>query len=221
MKPSFQTSKYKKRTHIAAYFILLLALLVPRLFQLDQFVAVDEVNWLQRSANFYSSFMTQDFSGTFVNRTPGVITTWIESAAFRIEMPYYGISKDAQRTNYYIFELALKELGKQPMDILPTARILMVLFLSGVLVFSFYYAMRVFGLVPALVGFLLLALDPFTTALTRISHLDAPQAILMLLSLFAGQITWHLYRSGNLWIVWVLCLAKSERWTKNKISGCA
>ena len=94
-----QTLSRKRRTQIAAYCILVLALLVPRLFQLDHFVAVDEVNWLQRSANFYGSFMTRDYSGTFVNRTPGVITTWIESAAFRVEMPYYGISKEAQRTN--------------------------------------------------------------------------------------------------------------------------
>jgi hypothetical protein len=148
-------------------------------------VAVDEVNWLQRSANFYGSFMTRDYSGTFVNRTPGVITTWIESAAFRLEMPYYGISKEAQRTNYYIFELSLTELGKNPLEILHVARIFMVLFISGIVLISFYYAMRLFGLFPSLIGFLLLAFDPFITGLTRISHLDAPQAFLMVLCLLA------------------------------------
>jgi len=165
--------------------ILLASLLVPRLFQLDQFVAVDEVNWLHRSANFYSAFMSGEYSGTFVNRTPGVITTWIESAAFRIEMPYYGISKEAQRTHYAIFELSLTELDRHPMEILYVARVLMVLFLAGVLMSGFYYAVRLFGLVPAFIGFLLIAVDPFLTALSRISHLDAPQATLMVLSLLA------------------------------------
>ena len=185
MNDAFQSLNNNRRAQIAAYCILVLAFLVPRLFQLDHFVAVDEVNWLQRSANFYSSFMTRDYSNTFVNRTPGVITTWIESAAFRIEMPYYGISKEAQRTNYYIFELSLTELGKKPLDILHVARTIMVLFLSGIGLVSFSYAVRLFGLFPSLIGFLLLAFDPFITGLTRISHLDAPQAFLMALSLLA------------------------------------
>ena len=170
---------------LTAFALLTLALLVPRLFALDRFVAVDEVNWMHRSANFYSALVQGDFAGTLVNRTPGVITTWIESAAFRLKAPSYVVSQDVQRTSYYMFELVISEMGVSPLEILTTARVLMVLFLSAVLLVCFYYAVRLFGLVPALVGFLLLAFDPFITALTRTSHLDAPQAVLMLLSLLS------------------------------------
>ncbi|HAY84945.1 MAG TPA: hypothetical protein DCY42_08490, partial [Chloroflexi bacterium] len=185
MKTSLPNQTLPKRYHLAAYLIVLLALLVPRLFQLDHFVAVDEINWLHRSANFYSSFMRGDYSGTFVNRTPGVITSWIGAAAFRIQMPYYGISNEAQRSSYYMFELVLREQGVHPMDILQVARLLMVLFLSAVLLLSFYYSVRLFGLWPSLVSFLLLASDPFLSALSRMNHLDAPQAFLMGLSLLS------------------------------------
>ena len=173
-----------KRSHLLiAFAILGLALLVPRLFTLDRFVAVDEVNWLHRSANFYSAFMQGDYAGTFVNRTPGVITTWVESAAFRLEAPSYVVTQDVQKTSYYMLELVLTDMGVDPLEILHTARILMVLFLSAVLMASFYYTTRLFGLPAALAGSLLLAFDPFITALTRMSHLDAPQAVLMLLAL--------------------------------------
>lgn len=185
VKTSLPNQTLPKRYHLAAYLIVLLALLVPRLFQLDHFVAVDEINWLHRSANFYSSFIRGDYSGTFVNRTPGVITSWIGAAAFRIQMPYYGISNEAQRSSYYMFELVLREQGVHPMDILQVARLLMVLFLSAVLLLSFYYSVRLFGLWPSLVSFLLLASDPFLSALSRMNHLDAPQAFLMGLSLLS------------------------------------
>ena len=114
-----------------------------------------------------------------------MITTWIESAAFLLKAPSYVVSQDIQRTSYYMFELVVTGMGVTPLEILTTARVLMVLFLSAVLLACFYYAVRLFGLVPALVGFLLLAFDPFITALTRTSHLDAPQAVLMLLSLLS------------------------------------
>lgn len=165
--------------------IVWLALVVPKLFNLDQFVAVDEVNWLHRSSVFYSALMQGDFAGTFVNRTPGVITLWIEAAAFRLEVPYYVVTQEIQTTSYNMFELVLTELGIRPLDILHTARILMVLFVSTILLGCFYYAARLFGRRAALVGILLLAFDPFITALTRTSHLDAPQAVLMLLSLLS------------------------------------
>ena len=168
-----------------AFLLVWIALLVPRLFSLDKFVAVDEINWLHRSANFYSALVHGDFAGTLVSKAPGVITTWIESAAFRLIAPSYSVTQEIQKTSYFMFELVLLEVGIHPHSILVTARILMVFFISIITLGTFYYATRLFGFLPSLVGFLLLAFDPFITALTRTSHLDAPQAILMLFSLLA------------------------------------
>jgi hypothetical protein len=191
------TERGAKLRQLGLLLIVWLVLLAPKLPDLDRFVAVDEVNWLHRSANFYSALMRGDFAGTLVNRTPGVITTWIGAAAFRLEAPSYAVTQDAQRTSYYMFELVLTDLGGHPLEVLHTARALMVLFISTVLLGCFYYTARLFGNRAALVGILLLAFDPFMTALSRTSHLDAPQAALMLLSLLS--LSSHVFVRGR-WV---------------------
>ena len=61
----------------------------------------------------------------------------------------------------------------------------MVFFHMLILGTSFLFATRLFGMKPALVGFLLIAFDPFHIALSKILHLDGMLADLMLLSLLA------------------------------------
>ncbi len=50
---------------------------------------------------------------------------------------------------------------------------------------AYLSAVRLVGLLPALVGFLLLAFDPFLIALSRLLHVDGLVSALMLLSLLA------------------------------------
>jgi 4-amino-4-deoxy-L-arabinose transferase-like glycosyltransferase len=170
---------------VAIFFLIVLGFSVPRFFGLNQFVAVDEVNWLQRSANFYDALLQKDFSRTYVNDSPGVITTWIGALAFRIELPYYRINRSSQSTSYFMFERTIKALNSDPFKILVTARVLMLIFLASICYICFYYGIRLFGFLPTAVGFLFIAIDPFITAISRTNHLDAPMAELMLLSLLA------------------------------------
>ncbi len=50
---------------------------------------------------------------------------------------------------------------------------------------AFVFAWRLFGLVPALLGFLFIALDPFHVAHSRILHLDGMLSSFLLLALLA------------------------------------
>ena len=72
----------------------------------------------------------------------------------------------------------------------------MILLLLAVLLGSYYYAQRLFGAWPSLIGFLIIALDPFIIALTRMSHLDAPQAFFMFMSVLAFM---NFVFRGNRW----------------------
>ncbi len=150
-----------------------------------QFVMIDEVNWLHRSATFYDALNRRDWADTLVNTSPGVITTWVGALAFKIEAPYYRLAQDSMVTSYSSFEAFLVRQEGNPLLILRTARVIMVSLLTAVTLLSFLYAKKILGLVPALAGFLLIALDPYTLALTRMNHLDEPVAVFMLLSLLA------------------------------------
>jgi hypothetical protein len=178
--------------------ILIAAFLLPRVFSLGQFVAVDEVNWLHRSANFYDAVVRQDWGDTYVNNSPGVVTTWVGALAYKIAAPNYKVTRELDKTSYITFENnLLRKASVQPLYVLATSRMIMILLLMAVWLICFYYAQRLFGILPSLVGFLLMALDPFFIALSRMSHLDAPQAMFMFLSILAFLN--FLYR-GNRWL---------------------
>jgi 4-amino-4-deoxy-L-arabinose transferase-like glycosyltransferase len=174
------------RAKIISLFILLIALVLPRAFALGRFVAIDEVNWLHRSATFYTALMRNKWEDTYVNDSPGVITTWVGSLALRIAVPDYRANLDQMKTSYTAFESKLARISLlKPIYIIALSRAIMITLLIALLLVCFYYAQRLFGVFPSLMGFLIIALNPFFIALTRMSHLDAPQAIFMFLSILA------------------------------------
>ena len=87
------------------------------------------------------------------------------------------------RTGYSMFETRLTMKGGDPLLVLRTARVIMVTLLVTVIMISFLYAQKIFGIFPSLIGFMIIALDPYIIALTRMNHLDAPVAVFMFLSL--------------------------------------
>ena len=170
---------------IALLVIVALAIWLPRAFSLDRFIATDEVVWLWRSANFYYSLGQRDFAATSFNRSPGVVTMWVETAAFLLDFPEYRGFGQGWLNKYALFEALTHAKGIQPHDLLVTSRQLMVLLNTALLAIGFLYARRLFGDWPALVGFLLIAFDPFHSAITRLAHLDGPMGSFSLLSLLA------------------------------------
>ncbi|HYN90224.1 MAG TPA: hypothetical protein VER55_16935, partial [Ardenticatenaceae bacterium] len=75
--------------------------------------------------------------------------------------------------------------GRQPMELLAAARVFMLLGVTLALTAAAWFATRLIGVPAALLGFLLIASDPFHIALTRLLHLDGLVSSLMLLSLLA------------------------------------
>jgi hypothetical protein len=174
------------RPLIFSLVILFFALVIPRAFALGRFVAIDEVNWFHRSATFYSALMKNNWEETYVNNSPGVITTWVGASAFRLVAPDYRANLDQMKTSYTAFERKLSNVFPyRHIYLLALSRAIMIALLISLLLICFLYAQRLFGIMPSLMGFLIIALDPFFIALTRMNHLDAPQAVFMFLSVLA------------------------------------
>ena len=160
--------------------IFLLALL-PRLVALQFFVTADEAKWVHRSAQFLSALLRGDYAATAVNLTPAVTTTWLGSLGL---------------TLYYRFHLTeierpfIEWLNSLPpfraeLPVLAAVRLPMVLFTALATTAIYLLARRLWGHPIALLGAILISLDPHTLALSRIIGHDAPAAMFMTLALLA------------------------------------
>ena len=162
--------------------LLLLAMAVPRLLGLDRFITPDETLWLDRAGKFYYALNHHDL--TVAVGHPGVTIMWAGFASYTLEYPQN--IPGQKGLDHTLTLLAMKQRQFDlPLRLLITARRILILFNLLALVTSFLFAQQLFGKLPALVGFLLIAFDPFHIGLTKILHLDGTLANLMLLSVLA------------------------------------
>ncbi|MCC6455244.1 MAG: glycosyltransferase family 39 protein [Caldilineaceae bacterium] len=183
--------------------VIALAVWLPRGFALDRFVTVDETRWLVRSANYYLALTSGNLADTYQHGHPGVIIMYAGMAGYFLQFPDYVRLVDSQQVWGNPFMDMLEGMGQNPMDILAAGRAFVVLFNVIALTLAFLYARRLVGLWPALIAFLLIALDPFHVALSRFLHPDSLLATFMLLAtlafmayLFAGRRTGDLVAAG-------------------------
>jgi len=176
--------------------VVLLAMGLPRATALDRFVTPDESKWLMRSANFFLSLAQKDFANTYQKEHPGVTIMWAGAAGFLYRYPSYVTQGPGQQERPQQFHRYLENHGASALDLLETGRRLDVAAILIVLALAYLAAIRLIGHLPAFIGFLLIAFDPFLIALSRLLHLDSLLSALMLLSV----LTWlnYLYR-GRRW----------------------
>jgi hypothetical protein len=163
-----------------------LAVWLPRGFALDRFVTVDEPSWLTFSANFYHALARGDFARTYQIVHPGVTTTWAGTAAYLLRYPAYAADAPGQ-VDWIETEVGpfLRAHGSDPIEVLAAGRSIVVLAITVTLTVAAVAAARLLGFWAALLGFLLIAGDPFHIALSRVLHVDALVSSFMLLSLLA------------------------------------
>lgn len=175
--------------------IVLAAMAVPRVTALDQFVTPDEPKWLMRSANFFLALAQRDFSSTYQKEHPGVTVMWAGAAGFLYRYPSYVTQGPGQQERPQQFHRYLENRGIKAIELLKTGRLLVGIAILLVLALAYLAAVRLIGLLPAFIGFMLIAFDPFLIALSRLLHLDGLLSALMLLSVLA----WlnYLYRGRH------------------------
>jgi len=184
---------------------LLTAFLLTRLPALDRFATIDETKWMLRSANFYQALRQGNFENTFQSEHPGVTIMWAGTAGFFQEFRGYALLAGEQMPGPTKFQRFLQQQDKSPVNLLAAGRFWLLIAILSAHGLSFVAAIRLVGFIPALLGFILLAFDPFLIALSRILHLDGLSSALMLLS-----------------VLWLLdYLLNGQTWIALLISGAA
>jgi hypothetical protein len=153
-------------TRAAAVSFIAVGIALTSLFvrapSLDRALTIDEALWIDRSDRFLDAVTSARFGDTVESGHPGVTTMWIAGIA--------------QRT--------LPE-GADLRDRYARARLGVALVTTGLIVLVWWLAGMVIGLAAAAIGGFLLALDPFLLAHSRVLHLDALLALLMVASFLA------------------------------------
>lgn len=183
----------------AASLGLFLLALIPRLPDLGRFLTADEFLWVDRSRNFLAGLTNSAYQCTTVVekwefaqglactlRTghPGVTTMWTGSFGFLLR--WLGDGMPDSLHNYVV------AVSTNPLDaaFIAPERLGTVLVTSMWVVAVYWLARRLFGPQVALVGAVLLALDPFHIALSRVIHHDALSTTFMTLSVLCAFIYW-------------------------------
>jgi Dolichyl-phosphate-mannose-protein mannosyltransferase len=185
MENGFTDVSREGKIHAIAFLLLILALALPRLTALDHYVTIDEPRWLMNSANFYQALWTRDWKNTYQLEHPGVTITWAGTLGFLWKFPGYVKLVDGQFNNEIKFQQFLISKSHTALDLLVAGRVFTTLAVILVLLLAFPLMVRLAGMGLALLASLLIALDPYFIALSRLLHLDGLMAALMLLSLLA------------------------------------
>jgi len=192
-------SKPETRHNILLSVALFLLALIPRLPDLGRFLTADEFLWVDRSRNFLAGLTSPAYQCTTVVekwefaqglactlRTghPGVTTMW--TGVFGFLLRWLADGRPGSLHDYVV------AVSTNPLDasFIAPERLGTVLITSLWVVAVYWLVRRLFGPAIALVGAILIALDPFHIALSRVIHHDALSTTFMTLSVLGVFIYW-------------------------------
>lgn len=188
---------------------LFLLALAPRLPDLGRFLTADEFLWVDRSRNFLAAlthpayrcdsvveqwnFVAEGLACTLRTGHPGVTTMWTGSFGFLLRW-----LADGRPGSLHDYVVAV---STNPLDagFIAPERLGTVLLVSLWVVAVYWLVRRLWGGAIALTGTLLIALDPFHIALSRVIHHDALSTVFMTLSVLAMFIYWG-QSTGRRWL---------------------
>jgi 4-amino-4-deoxy-L-arabinose transferase-like glycosyltransferase len=163
--------------------------LIPRLSAFVQaFITPDELSWVFRAIDFMQALEMQRWGDTFQMGHPGVITMWI--GAFGVWWQRWRDVTVSAAHLHWIDNVAWATPNNEPLfrhlfPFLPPARLAMTTLNALGVVGIYVLCRRLWDRRVALIGAVLLALDPFVIGLSGLLHVDAPAMTFMALSLMA------------------------------------
>ncbi len=198
---------YVLRSPLFLSLLLFSLALLPRLPDLGRFLTADEFLWVDRSRNFLAGLTNPAYECTTPVETwtsarglactlrtghPGVTTMWTGSLGLLLRW-----QNDGRPGSLHDYVVAVTTNPLDPTFIAPE-RLGTVLLTSLWVVAVYWLARRLLGGRVALAAALLMALDPFHIALSRVIHHDALSTIFMTLAGLCALIYWtEAYQAGN------------------------
>jgi len=171
--------------------LLFLGAFFSRTIASSTFVTWDEPAWVYRSAKFLLALLRGDLGGTLLTGHPGVLTMWSGAVSLGWSTLITRTVSMAQLTALDVLpglDVHDPEVMRQLGLLLPAAKG-GIAFLHALVVVGVYALLqRLLGRRYAVAGALFLVLDPFYLALSRVLHIDALTAGLMLLSLLSALV---------------------------------
>lgn len=163
---------------LALLFVLAIG---ARLVGITLFITPDEDNWMRRTGNFAQALESGDLRRTFQSGHPGVTTMWAALLGTGPEVARLaGVTVQDHPVT--------REPGFMPLLI--RARLGLVVVNAALLVGIVALSWRLMGLLPALLGGILLALDPFLVAHSQVVHVDGLSAGFMTVAMLAAGVYW-------------------------------
>jgi hypothetical protein len=136
--------------------------------------------WYLRSAHFIDAVLAGDWGNTVYSEHPGVALMWPVAIGLKLYWALSGITPAAESVPPD-FE-PIHFFGPVPVTEIAAALLPLVLLIALSIVGAYFLLRRLFGGTTAAVAGLLLATSPYYLAQSKILHLDAWMATLMLLS---------------------------------------
>jgi 4-amino-4-deoxy-L-arabinose transferase-like glycosyltransferase len=153
--------------------------------------------WYLRSAHFIEAVLSGDWANTVYSEHPGVTLMWPAGIGLKLYWVLSGITP-AAHTVPPDFE-PIHFFGPVPRAEIAAALIPLALLIGLGIVGAYLMLRRLFDEATAAVAGLLLALSPYYMAQSKILHLDATMATLMLLSALALLV--YRRESGGRWLL--------------------
>lgn len=149
--------------------------------------------WYLRSAYFIEDVLGGNWADTVYSEHPGVTLMWPSGIGLKVYWLLSGVQPAAKSVPPDFEPIHFS--GPVSLDELTAAVVPLAILIAGGIVGAYLLLRRLFDETSAAVGGLLLALSPYFIAQSKVLHLDAPMAILMLLS----ALTMLVYRRERGW----------------------
>jgi hypothetical protein len=177
------------KENIAVGFFLFLVAFLPRAFGLDVFVTPDEYLWINRSGEFLAALLRADWAATFQVGHPGLTTRWTGVLGILATyLPRLQTASSPWLVDGQPFQDLLADMSIHLPEVLAATRYPTAILTSMGVVGLYFLVRPLFGQRAALMSAVLLPLEPFYLALSRVIHHDALSTTFMALSLLSFMV---------------------------------
>lgn len=183
--------------------------LALRFLALDRYVTPDELIWVYRSVLFREAVGSGRWADTLVAGHPGVITTWLGTAALSLQL---ALQPGDQAVYTWITQLAYltpdnMAAFRQLYVFLDSSRTAVAIVNSLGVVAVFWLVRELLDSRVALAAAFILAIDPFVSGLSGLFHVDGllmTWSIISLLTLALGVGLGHKTQDSRLRAIWLI-----------------